>query len=139
MEAQEKSLAEIRNRSMQLLQVILVAESIAFSVVLARDETIDAWIVAMLLSALAASLGVTVYIAHSISDWEIAGSMALGTKAYQDGIPLEGHLLRMTEEMERGREHNSVVLSRRFTVFVRLLYFLVALLAAAVITFLATR
>lgn len=139
MEAQSNSLAEVRGRSMQLLQVIVVAESIAFSVMFGKDEPVAPWVVAMLLAALAASLSVAVYIAHPVSDWEIPGEMTMGAKAYLTGSQLEAHLERLTEEMERGRKHNRDVLGRRFKVFVRLLYFLAALLAAAVITYLSAR
>ncbi|MEU8851947.1 hypothetical protein AB0C70_38275 [Streptomyces sp. NPDC048564] len=138
MQAQGDNLIEIRGRSMQLLQVILVAESIAFSVVLARGVTISPWAVGMLLGALAATLWVTVYISHPIPDWEIPGEMALGIKAYRDGIALEDHLEKLLEEMDRGTKHNTAVIEKRFRAFERLLYALVALFFAAVITFLAT-
>ncbi|MFJ9117444.1 hypothetical protein ACIRJO_18020 [Streptomyces sp. NPDC102394] len=124
---------------MSLLQVILLAESIAFSVVLARGVTIVPWVIGMLLGALAAALGVAVYIAHPIPDWEIPGEMALGVKAHHDGTTLEGHLEKLIEAMEKGTKHNSDVLNKRYRAFERLLYFLVAVLAAAVITYLATR
>jgi hypothetical protein len=139
MQAQSDNLVEIRGRSMQLLQVILVAESIAFSVVLARGVAISPWAVGMLLGALAATLWVAVYISHPIPDWEIPGEMALGIKAYREGVALEDHLKKLVEEMDRGTKHNSAVLDKRFRAFERLLYTLVALFLAAVITYLATR
>lgn len=139
MEAQSDNLVEIRTRSMQLLQVILVAESIAFSVVLARGVEIVPWAIGMLLGTLAASLGVAVYIAHPVPDWEIPGEMTLGFKSYREGVTLKEHLGDLVQAMEKGAKHNSSVLDKRFKAFERLLYFLITLLAAAVITYLATR
>lgn len=139
MQAQSDNLVEIRGRSMQMLQVILVAESIAFSVVLARGVTIVPWVIGMLLGALAATLGVAVYIAHPIPDWEIPGEMTLGARAHREGTALEDHLEDLIEAMEKGVGHNRDILDKRFRAFERLLYFLVAVLVAAVITYLATR
>lgn len=139
MQAQSDNLVELRSRSMQLLQVILVAESIAFSVVLARGVKIPPWAFGMLLGALAATLSVAVYISHPIPDWEIPGEMGLGFDAYKDGVPLKDHLVKLVEEMERGTKHNTGVLDKRFRAFERLLYTLVTLFFAAILTYLATR
>lgn len=78
MESQADDLVGLRSRSMQLLQVMVVAESIAFSVLLSRGVDLDAWAVAMLLAALAPTLGVAVYIAHPVPDWEVPGEMNAG-------------------------------------------------------------
>ncbi|MFJ2093111.1 hypothetical protein ACIOEW_28140 [Streptomyces sp. NPDC087901] len=139
MEAQADNLVEIRGRSMQLLQVILVAESIAFSVVLARGVTVSAWAVGMLLGALAATLWVAAYISHPIPDWEIPGEMDRGIAAYRDRVGHEAHLVNLVTAMERGSEHNKNCLAWRFRAFEWLLYALVALFVAAVITFFVTR
>jgi hypothetical protein len=97
------------------------------------------WAIGMLLGTLAASLGVAVYIAHPIPDWEIPGEMTLGLKAYREGVTFKEHLGDLVQAMEKGVKHNSSVLDKRFKAFERLLYFLITLLAAAVITYLATR
>lgn len=139
MESQADDLVGLRSRSMQLLQVMLVAESIAFSVLLSRGVRLEPWAVAMLLGALAATLGVAVYVAHPIPDWEVPGEMDLGAKAYREGVSLQAHLEKVLEEMEGGKQHNTDVLAKRFRAFEWLLYFLVVLLLAALITYLATR
>ncbi|MEU0587239.1 hypothetical protein [Streptomyces sp. NPDC006132] len=138
MESQADDLVGLRSRSMQLLQVMLVAESIAFSVLLGRGVTLEPWAVAMLLGALAATLGVAVYVAHPVPDWEVPGEMALGAKAYREGVGLQSHLEKLIEEMEDGTQHNNEVLMKRFRAFEWLLYFLVVLLLVALITYLAT-
>lgn len=138
-EGQDRDLCALRNRSMQLLQVIIVGASIAFGLTLNRGVHVEEWIPILLLLALVSCAGVAAYIGHPIENFDVPGDIRRATEAYESNTPYAAYLLVHAQGIEEGKDRNQKLLERRYCAFASLAYLLAGLLAAAGVCFLVTR
>lgn len=137
-EGQDRDLCALRNRSMQLLQVLIVGASIAFGVTLNHGTHVEEWIPILLLIALVVCTGVAAYIAHPVPNFDVPGNITAGVKAYKRGTSYEEYLLASAKAIKAGKNRNKKILRRRYRAFECLAYFLGALVLAAGVCYLIT-